>query len=289
MPRRRVGDLGGQSSDLTCCSAPLRLTVYIGSSRSITTRFSILSDWDYSAGLQTSTCDPEQPLRSPPATPFALRRLSFRHELRSVPRCMLPKAQSEFCTRTDDAQTDPTTERALSPPPGGKSRASIDSPRIRSPPPGRPNAPSRGTSNVQPLPPPDVFADYAPPSRPALASEERGQQLEAFQTSLPMRLDYEAMLAYILLPPAGGVMLLLLEHKSDYVRFHAWQSSMVFSCIFVLHLIFAWSSILSWLLFGADLVLIFFLASHAYHDVETLDHYEVPFFGRIANSWVDNE
>ncbi len=26
------------------------------------------------------------------------------------------------------------------------------------------------------------------------------------------------MIAYILLPPAGGVLLLLLEHKSDYVR-----------------------------------------------------------------------
>jgi len=25
-------------------------------------------------------------------------------------------------------------------------------------------------------------------------------------------------LAYLLLPPAGGVMLLVLEHKSDYVR-----------------------------------------------------------------------
>ena len=39
-----------------------------------------------------------------------------------------------------------------------------------------------------------------------------------FETSLPLRLDYEAMLAYLLLPPAGGVLLLVLEHKSDYVR-----------------------------------------------------------------------
>lgn len=40
-----------------------------------------------------------------------------------------------------------------------------------------------------------------------------------FETSLPLRLDYEAMLAYLLLPPAGGVLLLLVEHKSDYVRY----------------------------------------------------------------------
>ena len=57
--------------------------------------------------------------------------------------------------------------------------------------------------------------------------------MEAFQTSLPMRMDIEAMLAYLLLPPAGGVFLLLFEHKSDYVRFHAWQSSMLFTAIFV--------------------------------------------------------
>ncbi len=104
-----------------------------------------------------------------------------------------------------------------------------------------------------------------------------------------MRLDYEAMLAYLLLPPAGGVFLLIAEHKSDYVRFHAWQSSMLFSAIFVLHLILVWSRVLSWMLFTVDLVLIGFLAMHAYRDVETLEHYEVPFFGRLANSFVDEE
>jgi uncharacterized membrane protein len=90
--------------------------------------------------------------------------------------------------------------------------------------------------------------------------------LEAFQTSLPMRLDYEAMLAYVLLPPAGGVFLLLAEHKSDYVRFHAWQSSMLFAVLFIVHLIFAWSAVISWMLFAFDLILIAFLAMHAYRD-----------------------
>ncbi|EEA27141.1 hypothetical protein TMatcc_004586 [Talaromyces marneffei ATCC 18224] len=113
--------------------------------------------------------------------------------------------------------------------------------------------------------------------------------LDAFETSLPLRVDYEAMLAYLLLPPAGGVLLLLLEHKSDYVRFHAWQSSMLFSAIFVLHLIFSWSSIISWFMLIGDLVLIAFLSLHAYQDVESLDHYEVPIFGRLANSFVDDE
>ncbi|KAH8695354.1 hypothetical protein BGW36DRAFT_382527 [Talaromyces proteolyticus] len=113
--------------------------------------------------------------------------------------------------------------------------------------------------------------------------------LGAFETSLPLRMDYEAMLAYLLLPPAGGVVLLLLEHKSDYVRFHAWQSSMLFSAIFILHLIFSGSGVISWLMFIGDIVLIAFLSLHAYHDVDSLDHYEVPIFGRLANSFVDDE
>ncbi len=81
-----------------------------------------------------------------------------------------------------------------------------------------------------------------------------------------MRMDYEAMIAYLALPPAGGVFLLLAEHKSDYVRFHAWQSSMLFTAIFFVHLIFSWSKVLSWMLFACDLVLIGFLALHAYRD-----------------------
>lgn len=97
------------------------------------------------------------------------------------------------------------------------------------------------------------------------------------------------MLAYLLLPPAGGVFLLIFEHKSDYVRFHAWQSSMLFSVIFILHLLLSWSQVLSWMLFTIDLVLIGFLALHAYRDVDNLDHFEVPFFGPLANSFVDNE
>ncbi|PGH17812.1 hypothetical protein AJ79_00953 [Helicocarpus griseus UAMH5409] len=113
--------------------------------------------------------------------------------------------------------------------------------------------------------------------------------LGAFETSLPIRMDFEAMLAYLLLPPAGGVFLLLVEHKSDYVRFHAWQSSMLFTVLFIIHMIFAWSSVISWLLFVCDLALIGFLSMRAYRDVDSLEHYEVPFFGRLANSFVDDE
>jgi uncharacterized membrane protein len=89
-----------------------------------------------------------------------------------------------------------------------------------------------------------------------------------FQTSLNIRLDWEAAAAYLLLPPAGGAVLLMLEHRSDYVRFHAWQSSMLFSALFVLHLVFSFSKVLSWMLFVLDLALIGLLTLHAVRDGE---------------------
>ena len=77
----------------------------------------------------------------------------------------------------------------------------------------------------------------------------------------------------------------------------------------IIHMIFAWTSIISWLLFICDIALIAFLSMRAYRDgrfphipqsintvlvanlniVDSLEHYEVPFFGRLANSFVDDE
>jgi len=110
-----------------------------------------------------------------------------------------------------------------------------------------------------------------------------------FETSLGISLQLEACLAYLVLPPAGGVVLLLFEHKSDYVRFHAWQSSLVFGALFLLHIIFSWTSIVSWMLFVFDVLLIAYLALGAWRHAETLDRVEVPFFGRLASSFVDDE
>lgn len=110
-----------------------------------------------------------------------------------------------------------------------------------------------------------------------------------FDTSLGLRLDYEACLAYLAFPPLGGILLLILERKSDYVRFHAWQSSLLFTGLFVLHLLFSWSSFLSWVMFLGDLVLIGWLVLNAYRDADTLDRYEVPIVGRIASRILDDE
>ncbi|KAL1591139.1 hypothetical protein WHR41_00148 [Cladosporium halotolerans] len=110
-----------------------------------------------------------------------------------------------------------------------------------------------------------------------------------FETSLGISLQIEACLAYVVLPPAGGVILLLFEHKSDYVRFHAWQSSLVFGALFLIHVVFSWTSIISWMLFAFDIFLIGYLSLGAWRHAETLDRVEVPYFGRLASSFVDDE
>ncbi|KAE8353307.1 hypothetical protein BDV28DRAFT_133361 [Aspergillus coremiiformis] len=184
----------------------------------------------------------------------------------------------------------PEVERALSPALGDANR--VQPPIIRSPR-GSPPVPGL-TSSALPSPSHFAGADHAEPT--GFGNNGFGRDVEggrwnmsAFDTSLPIRMDFEAMLAYLLLPPAGGVLLLLAEHKSDYVRFHAWQSSMLFTVMFIIHLLFAWSSFLSWTLLLCDLAMIGFLSMRAYRDVDTLDHYEVPIFGRLANSFVDDE
>lgn len=113
--------------------------------------------------------------------------------------------------------TIPESTRALSPPPN---RALSPARNARSPPPNRPNTDPFAASS---LPAPSHFTD-GPRGNVGFGGErgnvEDGRlDVNLFETSLPLRLDYEAMLAYLLLPPAGGVFLLLVEHKSDYVRY----------------------------------------------------------------------
>lgn len=43
-------------------------------------------------------------------------------------------------------------------------------------------------------------------------------EVSEFDTSLGLRLDYEACLAYLAFPPVGAIVLLIMERNSDYVR-----------------------------------------------------------------------
>ncbi|KAI1441890.1 hypothetical protein F5Y02DRAFT_398087 [Annulohypoxylon stygium] len=183
----------------------------------------------------------------------------------------------------------PENSRPFSPPRSNVAspRASLDNRR-----PYSPSNQQRGFTSPPPLQHPQPQRNWQPTLPGAAAggyAAEGGAYVSEFDTSLGIRLDYEACLAYLALPPLGAIILLILERKSDFVRFHAWQSSLLFTVIFIVHLIFSWSTFLSWVIFIADLGLMGWLALRAYRDADTLDRFEVPIFGHIASRILDDE
>ncbi|KXS10991.1 hypothetical protein M427DRAFT_115419 [Gonapodya prolifera JEL478] len=115
------------------------------------------------------------------------------------------------------------------------------------------------------------------------------ERVNKYETSLPIRLDFESALSYAL-GPVTGLLLLIFETKNDYVRFHAWQSTLIFASMLVVHFIFMFiSSVVSWILFVGDLGLIALLAWKAYENSDTLYRFELPYVGQIASVWVDCE
>jgi len=210
---------------------------------------------------------------------------------------VLSTKTAHMLTSAADQSSPPESERAKSPPlrsPAGSPEPQAQAQR---------NISSIAAARAQRLPSPSQFADEdAPTGYTDLEGGPRQNDYigstalrdaavggSVFETSLGMPLRIEACLAYLLLPPAGGVVLLLFEHKSDYVRFHAWQSAMVFSAMFVLHIIFSWTKVVSWLLFVGDLALIGYLSLCAFRNAETLDRVEVPILGRLASGFIDDE
>ena len=111
---------------------------------------------------------------------------------------------------------------------------SPDATRATSPPPKhRPTSSQSATDNYQDdisreqLPLPEDFDNAAVTGGGTPRAGRNGfgnsvgpdeRNVNIYGTTLPLRLDFEACLAYLLLPPAGGALLLLLEHRSDYVR-----------------------------------------------------------------------
>ncbi|KAM0325723.1 hypothetical protein ACHAQA_007023 [Verticillium albo-atrum] len=190
----------------------------------------------------------------------------------------------------------PERERALSPQPTSP-RASADFRRPFSPPAAAPAGfqyQYQQDQYSQPSPPPLQHPQPQRGWQPSLPGAYPGadahrEGVSEFDTSLGIRLDYEASAAYLALPPLGAILLLIGERNSDYVRFHAWQASLLFTAILVIHLIFSFSGFLSWLFFLGDIFLMVWLAMRAYQDADTLDRFELPIIGRIASNILDDE
>ena len=121
----------------------------------------------------------------------------------------------------------PETTRTFSPPPDGPRRSFSPTKRTTSPAAVLPSSPSIHPPRAATANPWAAASGYEGnffTSASGFGGDDAGDLeggsagVSEFETSLPIRMDFEACLAYLLLPPAGGVLLLIMERKSDYVR-----------------------------------------------------------------------
>ena len=75
-----------------------------------------------------------------------------------------------------------------------------------------------------------------------------------------------------------GIIFLILEKKSDYIKFHAKQSTITFLGIFVILVIFGWVPIINILISIFSLILWLFLMIKALQG----KRYSLPIVGKIA-------
>ncbi|KAJ2159114.1 hypothetical protein GGF46_003269 [Coemansia sp. RSA 552] len=120
-------------------------------------------------------------------------------------------------------------------------------------------------------------------------SQDGGQRISRYETSLSLRYDVEAALAYVL-GVFSGAFLLVTEKKNDYVRFHAWQSSLLSAVAFGALVIGALiSSFLYWLMLLATVGVFGYMARRAYLDGAVFERLALPYVGPLALQLVDEE
>ncbi|KAI8915674.1 hypothetical protein EDD86DRAFT_182296, partial [Gorgonomyces haynaldii] len=107
------------------------------------------------------------------------------------------------------------------------------------------------------------------------------ERVNKYETTLSIRLDIEAALTYSLLG-FSGLLFLVFETKNDYVRFHAWQSSITFFLLMLVQFLFSFvSSGMVWFLFFVEIGLAAFLAFNAYKNADGLARYMLPWIGPV--------
>ena len=106
-------------------------------------------------------------------------------------------------------------------------------------------------------------------------------------TSLNLEENLEAALAY-LLGLVSGVIILIVEKKSDFVRFHAMQSTIVFGGLFVfsvvINIIPILGQLIAFLLMPIGVILWVILLIKAFQG----EKYKLPVVGNIAEKQLEN-
>ncbi|KAK9451774.1 uncharacterized protein V1518DRAFT_409519 [Limtongia smithiae] len=127
-------------------------------------------------------------------------------------------------------------------------------------------------------------SNYGPPTE-----DPNAMPVNQYETNLPIRLDWECVIAYLALPPVGSAALLIFETKNDFVRFHAWQAALFFSPLFLLYIILSISTVISYIILAVYIISALYLSYRVFRDSSTLVRLELPVIGRLASDWVDAE
>ncbi|PJF17417.1 hypothetical protein PSACC_02782 [Paramicrosporidium saccamoebae] len=108
----------------------------------------------------------------------------------------------------------------------------------------------------------------------------------SYETTLPLPIDLLSLIPYIALPLA--LTLLVLEHRCDLVRFHAWQAFLLHFTLLVGQFVasFWWPV---WWATLAGILVGLYLGVLAYQMAPALQVLYLPVFGAIAAEWVRSE
>ena len=81
----------------------------------------------------------------------------------------------------------------------------------------------------------------------------------------------------------SGIVMLILEPKNNFIRFHAFQSILSFGAIFVVMMIFVWLPIMTYML--SALAFILWIAMMLVASQNKI--YKLPFVGDYAEKWAN--
>ncbi len=104
------------------------------------------------------------------------------------------------------------------------------------------------------------------------------------ETSTKLEENVASLLCYVL-GWVSGIVFLILEPENKTIKFHAFQSILVFGVLFVLAMIFTWIPFIGWIIaliiWIAFVILWIVLMVKAYQG----EKYKVPIAGDLAEKW----
>jgi uncharacterized membrane protein len=117
----------------------------------------------------------------------------------------------------------------------------------------------------------------------AATPTEGGAKPEA-ESSTGLSANVAGLLCYVL-GWVTGIVFIVLEKKSTFVRFHAWQSIMTFGVLFVISLILSWIPVIGWIMGTLIGILSFILWIILIVQAGTGKMWKVP----LAGDWAEKQ